>query len=198
MKNIFIAFLFLLGICSAQAQLIKEKAPVNPKYLAGAVPMVDGKVVFSKEIPVETSLSTDSLYKFIGRYIARSLNRDEVLKRSGMVNDSITHHLEIGVVEYMTFTRSALVLDRTQIIYKLSVNVSSNVISVKMSDISYYYNEESDWAEKFTAEEWITDDIALNNKKTGFIYNRFGKFRTKTIDLFEQFCENLNGFIHSL
>ncbi len=198
MKNIFIAILFLLGICSAQAQLIKEKAPVDPKYLAGAVPMIDGKVVFSKEIPVKTSLSADSLYKLIGRYVARSLNRDEVLKRSGMVNDSNAHHLEVGAVEYITFRKSALVLDRTQIIYKINIDITTTNLSVKMSDISYYYNEESDYPEKFTAEEWITDEIALNKKKTGFIYNRFGKFRTTTIDLFEQFCENLNGFIQSL
>lgn len=197
MKNIVTTILLLLGICSAQAQLIKEKAPVDAKYLAGAVPVVDGKVVFSKEIPVETTLSADSLYKFIGRYVARSLNRDEVLKRSGMVNDSNAHHMEVGVVEYITFRKSALVLDRTQIIYKINIDVTTSNLSVKMTDISYFYNEETDSPERFTAEEWITDEIALNKKKDGFIYNKLGKFRISTIDLFEQFCENLNGFIQS-
>ena len=46
MKNIVITLLLLLGMCSASAQLIKEKVPVDPKYLTGAVPVVDGKVTF--------------------------------------------------------------------------------------------------------------------------------------------------------
>lgn len=196
MKNIFITILFLLSICSAQAQLIKEKAPVNPKYLAGAVPMVDGKVVFSKEIPVETSLSADSLYKVTSRFIARTLNRDEVLKRSGMVKDEENRHMEVGVVEYITFKRSALILDRTQIIYKLSVDVSKEKVSVLMSDISYYYEEERS-PEKYTAEEWISDETALKKNKKDFVYNH-GKFRTSTIDLFEQTCNKLTEFFKTL
>ncbi len=196
MKKIIFALCLIFGCCAAQAQLIKEKAPIEQKYLAGAVPMVDGKVVFSQEIPVSTSLSADSLYKLTARYVARSLNREEVLKRSGSVNDKKSHHMEMGVVEYMTFKKKAFVLDRTQIIYKLTIDVLQEKISIKMSDISYYYEEDRN-PEKFTAEEWITDENALNKKKDDFAY-KHGKFRTKTIDLFDETCSGLANFIANL
>jgi len=196
MRNIVTAIILMLGICSAQAQLIKEKAPIDSKYLAGAVPMVDGKVVFSQEIPVTTRLDADSLYKITARYIARSLNKEDVLKRSGMVNDVKSHHMEVGVVQYLTFKKKAFVLDRTQIIYMLTIDTNKDKLVVKMSDISYYYNEESS-PEKFTAEEWITDETALNKKKNDFIY-RHGKFRTTTIDLFQQTCSELSKFVSTL
>jgi len=183
----------MLGICTAQAQLIKDKAPVDPKYLAGAVPTVDGKVVFSKEIPYESTLGPDSLYKLIARFVARSLNREEVLKRTGMVNDVTTHYMEVGVVEYLTFKKSALVLDRTQIIYKITLYIANDKVSVQVSDISYYYDEERD-PTKLTAEEWITDEAALNKKKTDFTV-KHGKFRTATIDLFDKFFNDIEQFV---
>ena len=49
-----------------------------------------------------------------------------------------------------------------------------------MSHIRYLYEEERK-PQRFTAEEWITDDEAVNKKNTR-LYPGSGKFRRKTID----------------
>lgn len=51
-----------------------------------------------------------------------------------------------------------------------------------MTRIRYWYDENRDGGEKYTAEEWITDDMALNKKKTK-LAPICGKFRRETIDL---------------
>ena len=194
MKNIFLLIMLMLTIGSAQAQLIKEKEPIDPKYLAGAVPEVDGKVVFSHDIVLDKTANADTLCRQVRRWISQYYNRESVLKRSSMANDTEHHHLEVGIVEYITFKDLLLVLDRTQIIYLLSVDVKDNQVSLRMSDISYYYEEERD-AIKYTAEEWITDKASIRKSGDKFVKGH-GKFRTNTIDLFQRICNELEFCIN--
>jgi hypothetical protein len=51
-----------------------------------------------------------------------------------------------------------------------------------MSRIRYWYDEARDGGEKYSAEEWIVDDMALNKSKTK-LAPICGKFRRETIDL---------------
>ena len=51
-----------------------------------------------------------------------------------------------------------------------------------MSRIRYWYDEARDGGEKYTAEEWINDKMALNKKQTK-LAPICGKFRRETIDL---------------
>ena len=195
MKNIVITLLLLLGMCSASAQLIKEKEPVDPKYLAGAVPVVDGKVTFSCDIPIEVEVPTDSLYRSIHRWLNLYFNPQDVLKRADTGSDREKKIHEIGIVQYLIFKKTALVLDRSQIIYRLMIQQKDKNLHVEMTDISYYYEEERDPV-KMTAEEWITDEFAFNRKKTDF-KSTTGKFRIKTIDLFTDIRVELSDFMLS-
>ncbi len=190
MKNLLFCLLLLLGTTTASAQLIKEKEPVDPKYLAGGVPEVEGNVTFSHTFEVPASFSADSLYLTLQQWIKNYYNNDQTLKLQDILSDSINHRIELGVVEYMVFKSNALVLDRTQIIYMLKLSQKGNKLNVQMSQISYYYEEERT-PEKYTAEEWITDKQALNRKGTKLLYG-CGKFRTKTIDKFDEICKSLN------
>ena len=58
-----------------------------------------------------------------------------------------------------------------------------------MTRIRYWYDENRDGGEKYTAEEWITDDMALNKKKTK-LAPICGKFRRETIDLKDQLFQS--------
>lgn len=199
MKNLILTLVLALGFGVASAQLIKEKEPIDPKYLAGAVPVVDGKVTFSREIEVKKDLSADSLYHLVARWTGKYFNSTSnslFLKRSNMGSSLAEHRLQVGVVQYLVFRSTALVLDRSQIIYCLTMTLADNKIQVQMSDITYYYEEERR-PEKFTAEEWITDENALNRKKDGYVWHH-GKFREKTIDLFDDIVNNLEFFIFKL
>lgn len=196
MKNLILTLVLALVCCGASAQLIKEKEPVDPKYLAGAVPVVDGKVTFSRDIEFKSSLPADSLYHLLARWTGGyfSANPDVLMRKN--INSSLAdHRVEVGVVQYLTFKKSALVLDRTQIIYALTMQIAEGKVTVKMSDISYYY-EEDRVPEKFKAEEWITDKMALNKKMTRYVHGH-GKFREKTIDLFDNLAADVKFFLES-
>lgn len=194
MKNLICCFLLLLGVTSASAQLIKPKEPVDPKYLAGAVPEVDGQVTFTRTFDVSDKGPADELYHNLQRWVKRYYNNENVLKLQNVKADSVNYRLETGVVEYLVFKSKALVLDRTQIIYMLKFSQKGSKLNVQMSQISYYYEEERS-PEKYTAEEWITDSQCLNKKGTGLLLGR-GKFRIKTVDKFNDICDQLENFLN--
>ena len=58
-----------------------------------------------------------------------------------------------------------------------------------MTRIRYWYDEARDGGEKYSAEEWITDDMALNKKKTK-LAPICGKFRRETIDLKDELFQS--------
>ena len=67
------------------------------------------------------------------------------------------------------------------------MNVSGNKVNMTITQVSYYYNEDIDGTNgiNYKAEEWITDEEALNKKQTKLL-PRSGKFRVKTIDRVEE------------
>ena len=91
------------------------------------------------------------------------------------------------VEEWMVFKNKPLYLDRTRFRYQLSAKVTGDKVEMEISQISYYYAEQTDGTngESYKAEEWITDQaaIAKSGKK---LYPRSGKFRKKTIDRAEE------------
>ena len=107
----------------------KKKKTIDKKYLAGAVPVVGGKVTFTLD------------------------------------------------------KNTALALDRTVFSYTIIAKATEGHLNLTLSRISYQYEMDRTDTEgmNVTAEEWITDEEALNKKKTGL--NRMSaKFRIKTID----------------
>ena len=91
--------------------------------------------------------------------------------------------------EYIIFSSSALSLDRTRIYYQLLINTKDGKCDLMMTRIRYWYDEARDGGEKYSAEEWITDDMALNKKKTK-LAPICGKFRRETIDLKDELFQS--------
>lgn len=186
MKKLLIAFVMTL-CCSLtlQAQLIKEKVPLDSKYLAGAVPVENGKVVLHRTIDITSNLPQDSLYAELMEW-ARMHYSKAALKFQVTNRNAQARSVEFGIVEYVTFKSNTVVLDRTQIIYHLALQIKGNLLEVSMYDISYFYEEERSPV-KMTAEETITDKAALKKNKKD-LYRSNAKFRIKTIDLLDQIC----------
>ena len=64
-----------------------------------------------------------------------------------------------------------------------------------MSRIYYRYEEEqNDGGRVYKAEEWITDDNALNRKKTRLL-PLSAKFRRKTIDRKDQIFDTIEKMV---
>ena len=183
MKHIVLTLLMALGVTSASAQLFTGEARAersNPKYLAGAVPVVDSMVVLTRTVDAPAGASADTVFATAKRWLVRSFARQEVLARKTQLIDSVNHVLRVGIDEYITFTDNLLNLDRSQMLYTLELRVDSDRVVATMTDITYYYEEERT-PERYTAEEWITDAACLNRRGT-HLHRQNGKFRIKTID----------------
>lgn len=178
----------------------KEKVAVtafNPdaKYLAGAVPVVDGRVVFSTVIEAPGK-SASQIYSTMKSYMDRMTRLPNQLEHSTLaIADSSKNLLCGNYQEWLVFKNNALSLDRTRFYYTVIANCYDGRVEVKMTRIYYLYEEERD-PQSYKAEEWIDDKNALNKKKDKLLRGN-AKFRRKTIDrkdyLFGKFDEILNG-----
>lgn len=174
MKQLLLLTLFIPSLLWAQE---------DSKYLAGAVPEEDGKVVFSEQINAP-ALSKDQIYDIMLDWAQTRFNTK--VERVVYTNKE---EGEIAVVgqDYLVFQNLALSLDRSLMDYRVIIECKDHLCSIKMNGIRYSYNVSYQRdPEKYTAEKWITDEYALNKNKTK-LYRGNGKFRKKTID----FAENL-------
>lgn len=154
----------------------------DKKYLAGAVPEVNGKVIFSKEVSVP-SLSKDQIFDCMLSW-AESKFKDE----NNRVVYSDKEKGDIAAIgeAYLVFQSTALSLDRSLMNYRITIECENHLCRIIMSSIRYEYNVSyQKEPEKYAAENWITDQYALNKNKKKL--NRgYGKFRKKTIDFAEK------------
>lgn len=192
MKNILLA-LFLLSTIIASAQDNTWEQPeeeqqkevvqkVNPdqKYLAGAVPLVNGKVVFTKHIDAPGKRA-DDIYAALLKYIVKMTKESNQLGATQVLTqDSVGHAITACFEEWLVFKKNAISLDRTRLYYALEIKCQDGSADIQMSHIRYLYDEARQ-PQRYKAEEWITDKEAVNKKNTKLL-PLSGKFRRKTID----------------
>ena len=200
MKKLLIAILALLSLtASAQENAWEDKAQAataqnNPdaKYMAGAVPEVDGKVVFTKVIkaPGKTAQQLyDALLKQM-EYLTTDQNQVQPYQSRMVIADAEKKQLIGSYQEWLVFKNTALVLDRTRFLYHLIGECSDGEVKLSLTRIVYIYEEERD-PQTIVAEDWITDKQGLNKKQTK-LARVSGKFRRKTIDRKDFIFEKLN------
>lgn len=178
MKKLLLILLACLPLFLAARE---KKDNSNPKYLAGAVTLTEGKVSFSKEIKAP-SLSKDAIYKQMLEWANERFQPKDKLQSRIVYTDEEKGEIAVSAEEYIVFSSSALSLDRTRIYYQLFIYTQNGLCKIDISRIRYWYDENRDGGERYTAEEWITDDMALNKKRTK-LAPICGKFRRETIDL---------------
>ena len=180
MKNLLLLILALLPFF-AVAKDNKKNDNSNPKYLEGAITLKDNKIIFEDEINVQ-SMSKDELYETLLKWAEKRFVPDNKLNSRVVYTNKENGEIVASAEEYMVFSSTALSLDRTRIYYHFYIQVKDGGCNVTMSRIRYWYDENRDGGERYTAEEWITDEMALNKKKTK-LAPICGKFRRETIDL---------------
>lgn len=165
----------------------KKKKTIDKKYLAGAVPVVDGKVTFTLDKDV-AGKSADEIYGIVYSFLEKMTQQSNQVQniddksRIALINKS-EHTIVAKFKEWLVFKNTALALDRTVFSYTIIAKATEGHLNLTLSRISYQYEMDRTDTEgmNVTAEEWITDEEALNKKKTGL--NRMSaKFRIKTID----------------
>ena len=166
----------------------------DAKYLTGAVPVKDGKVVFEQTINAPGK-SADQIYDILLDLVERMSRGGNQSEQSRVViQDKEKHQIVADFYEWLVFTDKALVLDRTHLRFYLIINCEDGKATAEMTHISYLYEEQRK-PQHYTAEEWITDEECMNKNHTK-LYRMNGKFRRKTIDrkdfIFNKFEEELN------
>lgn len=200
MKKILFAILMCLPMTMTaqntwEIQKNENGVAANPdaKYLTGAVPVADGKVVFETTIEAPGK-SAEQIYQTLRKCLNDMTKEENQFEQSRIVlTDSVSHQIVASYQEWLVFKGTALVLDRTRLFYHIIADCKDGKADIKMTKIYYLYEEERD-PQTLKAEEWITDEYGLKKNKRK-LSRVTGKFRRKTIDrkdyLFDKFAKLL-------
>ena len=203
MKQLIIAVLMLVPLATIaqdnsweMPEKTASKANPDQKYLAGAVPVVDGKVLFKTTIKAPGKSKSQIFDLLLHDMTAMTKESNQFEQSRIVLADSAAQSQVIGnYQEWLVFKNKPLVLDRTRLFYHLIADISDGEATISITRIHYLYDEERD-PFAYQAEEWITDRYGLNKKQTK-LARVSGKFRRKTIDrkdyIFNRFTKLLNN-----
>lgn len=146
----------------------------------GAVPEVEGKVVFEQDIDMQGHTAAQ-IYDMA--YVALdSLAHTGEQIQSGIALINRKEHIIVGrYQEWLTFSKSFLSLDRTKFNYTVIAKCDDNKLHLSLERITYSYEENRSTGFKTTAEKWIADKYAVNKKRTKLNAGP-AKFRKNTIE----------------
>ena len=163
----------------------------DPKYLEGAVPVIEGKVKFTTEMSTG-SMSREQIYETLLEWANNRFKPESKTHARVLYSNSEKGNIAIAGDEYIIFSSTSLALDKTRIYYNLVILCETGKCNIEMNRIHYWYEEDRNGGEKFCAEERITDELALNKAKNK-LYPIFGKFRRKTIDLKDELFKEIQS-----
>ena len=194
MKKLFTILLACATMSTSIAQItapvIEEKSETDIRYMAGAVPEVNGKVVLTRTIEVPAGLTQQEVMNRVDAWLVRC-TKDERMHYNQRLPKAADNELQHSYSMELTFSKSFLAHDFAELAYVLAVRYEGGQLIMEMSHINYKYNENNK-LNKYTAEEMIVDKYALNKKKTKLIFG-FKKFRMKTIDLLDELQVSLQN-----
>jgi len=174
----------------------------NAKYLAGAVPEVNGRIVFSKEIP--TKKSESECFSILKEWLAERFKPQASTDIQKATNAHLVSAMEKKISrikcegdEYLVFINTLLALEQARIHYVFDVICKEGLIELKMSDIRYDYNEKSKDSSYNTisAENQIVDKFALNKKKTRLVREIGTDYRVHTINLKDELFDEITDLL---
>ncbi|MDU1889112.1 MAG: DUF4468 domain-containing protein [Dysgonomonas sp.] len=180
----------LLSFCLFFSLL--SSAQNDKAYLAGAVPEVDGKVIFSKTISVNSQISQDALFDLMNQWAENNYNNPA--NPGSKVLLSNKNDLDIACLgeKYLVFKKNAFVLDRAEMTYQLILNIEGNKCNATVRNLKYTYSEEKNTIQ---AEDLISDKVALN--KEGTKLNRYyDKFRRHTVDSINNIFKSIDVYLN--
>ncbi len=153
-------------------------AQTDSKYMAGAVPEVDGKVVFTRELAF-SNLSKEQIYTAL-------LDWGNKMSENGNSTVAFTD-IEKGLIAIQAKdiirVKIGLFPTNVNMHYLLTIKCEESKCILTVSRIKYTNNPSSqNPTDILLAEEYITDKYALNKAKTK-IHHGLGDYRMKTIDV---------------
>ena len=169
-------------------------AQVEARYDKGSVPTVNGRVMFQET--VSTTLSESEAYARISEWAKQRFVKPNVIVSKFTSEDVTNHTLSLTAEEYIVFKSKFFVLDRTRVNYWTEIQCTEGGVSIKLTRINYWYEEEREGGIKFSAEEFITDEQAFNQKGTKLLKDQ-GKFRKGTVDFFDRIVAEMTEVLNN-
>ncbi len=182
MKRILLVLLLIPALLHAQSD----------KYMAGAVPEVDGKVVFTRELNV-SGFSGEQIYNALLDWSHKTFaaNSSRILYTDAQKGVIAAQGEEVMIIKIGLFP------GKVKAMYMLTINSSDGKCTLTTSRIRYKNNPSSkDGEEIIAAEEYITDKYALNKTKTK-IFRGTGDYRSKTIDIVDRIASEAQNAVYS-
>ena len=197
MKKLFLIMALTLGLTTTmQAQITApaetvSEGKLDAKYLAPIPQDEKGMVYLERTVTLPEGTNTEETFAKLGEWLDRCMKDERIHMAQKMDPDQPNSYLTT-VNQEMVFSKSLLALDKAECCYLLHASVSGNVITLKMSHISYRYNGDNEKRKMLRrhAEDYIADKVALN-KHRDKIYRSYRKFRVKTIDLIDEYVASL-------
>ena len=171
-----------------------SKSKEDEKYLKGAVTEVDGKVkwVLDLEVPGK---SANEIYDIMLKYLNTLTKGEEQLPGSQVSLVNKEEQIIVATMkEWLLFKSTILALDRTKFNYVLKMECYDGRLKVELGRIKYIYGEQGSKIYTYKAEEWITDELAMNKKGTR-LYRVSGKFRRRTIDRKDELFSEIREYL---
>ena len=182
MKRFLLVLLLIPALLHAQSD----------KYMAGAVPEVDGKVVFTRELNV-SGFSGEQIYNALFDWSHKTFteNSSRILYTDAQRGVIAAQGEEVMIIKIGLFP------GKVKAMYMLTINSSDGKCTLTTSRIRYKNNPSSkDGEEIITAEEYITDKYALNKTKTK-IFRGTGDYRSNTIDIVDRIAAEAQNAVYS-
>lgn len=164
---------------------ILAAAQDESRYLRGAVPVENGYVVFRQHFNC-TGKTQEEIRLALVEYLKENVVKGPNALPQARFTDlgDSTGYIAASVEETLYFRRAALVTHSTRFYYQLVCTPQDGGFDIEMRRLHYLYEEAANAGQRvqdFPAEEWITDEEALNKK--GKLTRLAGKkFRRFTID----------------
>lgn len=165
-----------------------EAAQPEDHYLAGAVPVENGKVTFRREILLP-NLSQQEIFDRVKTWITQpdKEKKKVILDRIITFEDRDKGILKVESREYLILTSTTLELDRAQFAVSQTYTCSPGKCVIELTNLRYYYENQNR-----VPEGWLTDDYALNQTKT-VILKGVRKMRIKTVDWADELFDDLSS-----
>ena len=188
MKRFLTFAIIVLATLSVPAQSSNAADPNN----TGAIPVINGKVTFEETISA-VGYTAEEVEKIMNDWTKNRFVKPTVISVKRF-NSEVPATTILKSEEYITFKSTAFVLERARIYYYLTLTANEGSCTFNMSRITYWYDDEDDKGGlRMKAEEWITDENAINKK--GKLKAFEGKFRRKTIELKESLTKELEHLL---
>ncbi len=158
------------------------------RYLAGAVPEVEGQIVFTADIA--TTLPVEDVYNKVYSCLQTLAGESCQTDKSVVTAMSDGEHTVVGrFIETLTFYRKALALDQATFHYTVIATCSEGAVTVTIERLSYDYAFSRD-IEHVAAEEVISDAKMLS--ADGSKMKRYNsRFRRATVDRMDAIIDRI-------